>query len=406
MSYDTLETLVVDATKNFVDHTDIKVKQIKLTPYGNTSFSDSGNREVQFRLPRDGILIAPRSSLYVNVEPDGDSAADDKLMTDIHTIFDNFIIEVDSQEILNEKQWGWFRALEQSAKMSATDRQSAEAYQQNIPEHSVSGVATKFRLPLASKWNDVSFFSIFSALPLYKMGQVSIKFMLNGNRAEYTTATTAVQTVDLTNLELECYIVDSPKLRAMFNTDIVKAFDSHIYHKSQISSGSTSVAISVPVNVQNLKGIAMIQRPANIGSDPNWATGSNIAVNKYTHSFLLNGLSKYSVNIDGTEYPSSKQIDATNGTELTTNLGLFWDVNRLGSFYNSNVAMSNLSAGFATVPFSVTDTGVSGLNLNSKSGTVVFNATLNAFADADVAIFAKYSKFVKLAADGSISITQ
>ena len=405
MSFDTLDTIVFDAVTQLSDHTDIKVKQLKLQPFGNSTFSDSGTREVVFKLPRDGVLVAPRSFLYFKAEADGDSAGDDEFMTDIHTIFDRFKIEVGTTEVINENEWGWFRTLENCAKMSTTDRESAQAFVMNIPDNSTSGSGKKFRIPLSSKWNDVSFFASLSALPLYKMDQITLTWTLNSSLPEYTTATTAVQSVDLTNVELELYIVDSPKLRSLFNTDVVKSFDTHHHYRSIISSGATSVSVAIPANFQNLRSIAGVMRDSTTATDPNWFTGSNIENDKYTHSLLLNGLSKYNVNIDGVQYPS-KDIDATNSVELVTNLEHYWDLNRLGAFYGSNVATSTNGTGYPCISFSATDTGVSGLSLQNKSGTVVWNATLNATANTDIDFFLRYSKFIKLGADGSISITQ
>jgi hypothetical protein len=151
----------------------------------------------------------------------------------------------------------------------------------------------------------------------------------------------------------------------------------------------------------------MLQRYSADVIDPDWETGGVLATQKYNHSLVLNSLSKFSVSIDGKQFPE-KPIDGTNNIELVANLERFWGVadTKLGAWFDNDTLDDTDSKGYYAVAFSATDEGVSGMSLVSKSGTVVVNADLNVVANTDVDIFLKYSKFYKIAKDGSFSTTR
>ena len=394
---------VKDSLAPFRDMTDLQIKVLKINPFGAQTFSASGTRDITFKLPRDHFLVGSRSYFYFKAEPDGDAAGDDEFMSDIHTIFDNFRVEIGSQEVMNESEYGWFKSLEFDAYASGTDRNCASSTVMNIPDNSTSGTAKKFRIPLASKWDNKGFFK--DVLPLYKMDQMTLEWRINNTLAEYTTATTAVTSVDLTNCELELYMIDSPTLRKLFETDIVKNFTTQYHYHGTLSNGATQLSVNIPASMQNLRGLAMLMRNSADPTDPNWETGTALENYKYTHAFVLNALTKFSVSIDGKQYPD-KEIDGSDGTELVSNLERYWQVDRLGDWFDADTLTATDGKGYYSISFSGTEEGVTGLSLVSKSGTVVVNANLTAGVATDLDFFLRYDKFYKIGKNGEFSITK
>ena len=411
MSYDTLASIVDNAKMGFKDDTDVKVSVIKIQPFGNSSFSVNGNRDVQFKLPRNGILIPSKSYLQFSVNVDGDAASNDTLQEDIHLIFDRFRLEVGSLEVFNEIQWGQFRALEQAAKMNTTDRASVEAALMNIPNSVVSATNKKFRIPLCSKWNDVDFFSVFSMIPMFKLDTMTLTWTINPNITNFTSAQTAATSFSVLNPELVLFVVDSNKMRAQFDTDIIKSFDTFNFYHSSVASGVTNISVNIPVNQQNVRGVACIMRDATTlnSGNYNWS-GSTIgpySTKKYLTGNLANGVQKYSVQIDGTNYPI-KDVDTTNQVEVVDQISKYWDINTLGSFYTpTNISAATNAAVYYPVSFHLSDESVSGQSMTNKSGTIIFNASgSGTTAVSDVDFFIRYTKFVRLDSAGNISVTQ
>ena len=387
------------------DQTALSMKVVKINPFGAQTFSASGTRDITFKLPRTGVLVGTKSYFYFNVKPDGDAAADDELMSDVHTVFDNFRIEIGSQEIINEPEYGWWRSLEFNAQASESDLTSASSSVMNIPDSSTSGTFKKYRVPLASKWHNKGLFS--APLPLYKLDQVTLEWRINNTLAEYTTATTAVTSLDIQDCVLELYIVDGPELRRLFDQDIVREFETFFYYHTTAVNGATQLSVNIPCSVQNLKGLAMVQRASADPIDPNWQTGTAIENYKYSQSFRTNSLTKFSVSIDGITYPDSKPIDGTNSVELVSNLERFWGLERLGAWFDDQTLVATSSKGYYAISFNPSDDdGVSGVSLVNKSGTIVALADLTVGANTDVDFFLKYSKFIKIDKSGAISVTK
>jgi hypothetical protein len=388
------------------DFSGIKVMNRKIVPFGAQTFSTSGTRDITFKVGRESILVPSRSYYYFQMKVDGDAASDDSVMDNIHCIFDQLRVEIGSIEVFSENEHGWSKTLEFDAYASSTDRESVSSTVQGIPARTDnSGAFKKYRIPLSSIWNRNGFFK--DVLPLYKLDQMTITWTLNNNLVEFTTATTAVTSLDVQNCELELYLIDSPELRSVFDRDIVRSFDTFYHYHATLPSGATQLTVNVPSAVQNLRGLAMLQRYSADVIDPDWETGGVLATQKYNHSLVLNSLSKFSVSIDGKQFPE-KPIDGTNNIELVANLERFWGVadTKLGAWFDNDTLDDTDSKGYYAVAFSATDEGVSGMSLVSKSGTVVVNADLNVVANTDVDIFLKYSKFYKIAKDGSFSTTR
>lgn len=399
-----IPSYIVEGVESLKDYTDIKVQVIKINPFASQTFSASGTRDVVFRLPRDGVLVGAQSHLYFQGQPtSSDSNATAHFMTNIASVFDNFRVEVGSTEVVNENEWGWIKTLEFDAKAVTTDRASANAYNQNITEHSSSGAYVKFGLPLSSRWDNESFFA--KPLPLYKMDQIQLTYTINNTISEYTSATTSVSAVDLKNVELELTIVDSPTLRKVFEKDIVREFTTWYHHYALLTNAATQLTVNIPAAVQNLKGLAMIQRPTSVATTANWRFGQTEVAHKYDQSFVLNSLTKFSATVDGKQYPQ-KEIDGTNAVELITNLSRFWGTDVLGSWYDSGTVATTYSKGYYCINFAADQSGVSGISMVSKSGNIVLNASLTAAQDTDIDTFIKYSKFVKIGKDGTLSVTK
>jgi hypothetical protein len=391
--------------ENVRDETNVRVKTVKINPFGAQEFSASGTRNPQWKLPRDGHLVGQESYLYIQVKPDGDSASDDKIMEDIHTIFDRLRILIGTQEIVNEEEYGWFKNLEFNAYASSTDIVSSSSTVMNIPDSSTSGAFKKYRIPLSSIFNKHGFFKDIQ--PLWKLDQVTLEWQINNTLAEFTTASTAVTSLDIVNCQLELYIVDSPVIRKLFDRDLVRSFKTHYHYHATLPSGATRLDVSIPSSFQNLRGIAMIMRNSVDVTDPDWETGTAIATQKYSHSFQLNNLKNFSVKIDGKPYPE-EPIDGTNGVELVSNLERFWNVDNLGAWFDNDTLVNADSKGYYALSFDASDEGVSGMSMTSKSGTIVVNATFSSAlsANTDVDFFLVYDKFYVIKKDGAFSVRQ
>ena len=358
----------------------------------------------QFKLPRYGVLVGTKSKFYFEAKVDGDSASDDQLMSDAHTIFDRAIVEVGNVEAVREEEFGWFKSLEFDAKASASDRSSVSSTIMGIPAQSASGSFKKYCLPLSSKWDNKGFFK--DPLPLFHMDQLTLKYFMNRTLAEFTTATTAVTTCDIQNAVLECYIVDSPSIRKLFQSaDLIREFQTHYWYQAKLPSGVTSFNINVPASFQNIRGVAVLQRDSIDPVDPNWATGTALATYKYTNAFQLNGLNKFSASIDGIQYPE-KEVDLTDYVELVPNVERYWEVEKLGDFWDSIDATDGKN--YMALSFSGASDGVNGLNMQSKSGTIILNGTFSSGISAatDVDVFITYNRFYKVGKDGSFSVTK
>lgn len=411
MSYDSLTDIVDNSRMQLKDDTDVKVSVVKVQPFGNNSFSVAGNREVQFKLPRSMIMIPSKSYLQFKVKVDGDAASNDTLQQDVHTVFDRFRLEIGSLEVFNEIQYGRFRALEQAMKMSLTDRASVEAALMNIPNSAPSGTEKKYKVPLCSKWNDVDFFSTLSMVPLFKLDTLTLTWTINPNIAQFTSAQTAATTFELVSPELVLFMVDSNKMRTQFDTDVIKSFETFNYYHSSVGSNVTSVSVNIPVNQQNVRGVLAQFHDSTTLNDPNYDwSGSNIGTYstiKYLSGGLANGIQKYSVQIDGVNYPI-RDVDTTNQVEVVDQMLRYWDVNRTGGFYtSSNVSASSNSAIYYPVSFHLSDESVNGISMTNKSGTIVFNATgSGTTAVSDLDFFTRYTKFVRIDSAGNVSVTQ
>lgn len=401
---------VLDSIKPFKDYSDLKLSVVKVNPFGNTQFTHDGNNEIIFKVPRTGVLVGMESRVYFNIKVDGDSASNDSLMSDVHSVFDRHIAEIGNQEIYREEQYGMFKTLEFDAKASSSDRNSVTSTIMGIPsdEGTASGVYKKYAFPLASKWDDRNFWA--KPKPLFNADQYTLRFFINRNLAQYTTATTAVTSLDIKDCVLECYIIDSPQLRKLYSTtDIVDTFDTIYHYNAKVPSGTTSVSTNIPSTFQNLRSVLMVQRESADVTDPNWETGtSNLEFYKYSHALQLNGITKFNVDIDGRPVLDKDMELYPNYTELPVNLARAWGVSRLGDWHDAETLDPTDGKGYIGIGFSPAFDGVSGQNLQNKSGSIVirsdFNSGLSANCDFDY--FLIYSKFFKLGKNGDFSITK
>lgn len=393
--------LVKGTFDRLADMTHVQHKVVKISPFGAQDFSVSGNRNITFRLPRDHILVPKKSYFMFKVSTNG------KLMENVQTIFDNYRVSIGAQEIVNENEWGWWKALEFNAKACYCERNSVNAYIMNVPEHYTSNQTTKFRIPFCSQLEN-NIWSALEGVPLYKCDQFEIQYTINNTLSDYVLNGS---TLTVTNAELELYLVDSPVLREMFSRDIVKNFRTFQTYHATVGSNASQIAHNIPCSFQNLRGLAVVQRPTSVVTASNWeGSASNLDAYKYTHSLCLNSINNVNVTIDGKQIPE-KNLDTTNQVETVNHLERFWNDldyknNTLGSWHDSNIANNTEGKGYIALGFSVDPHDVSGASLITKSGTIVFNATCTATQDTDVDYFMPYDKFIKISADGSVSLTK
>jgi hypothetical protein len=396
---------VADGLIPLKDMSDLKYYTVKIQPFNGQTFSASGTRDIIFKLPREAMLVGSKSQFYFQAQVGGSNAA---FLSDVHSVFDNMKVEVGNTEIINEQEYGWWKSLETVAKATSTDLTSASTSIMNIPATGIQAGYKKFAVPLASKWDSSTFFS--QVLPTYKMDTVTLTYTINNTLSEFTVAQSAATSVDVKNCELELVFVDSPRLRAAFDKDIVREITTTYHHYSLLPNGSTALSINIPAAVQNLRGLALLQRDKTCATSANFRYGQTNQYQKYTRAFVTNALSKFSVTIDGIQYPKGKEVDGTDGVELVTNLSKFWQSqdNILGAWFDADTFLSSNSKGYYTLNFAGSDVkdGVSGMSLLSKAGNIIVNATLTAAQDTDCDTFITYSKFIAIKKDGSVAVTK
>lgn len=403
-----LPEFIKNSIQPLKDYSEIKSYTLKIQPQGNTSFSPSGTREIKFLLPKSGILLGEKSRFYLRVKVDGDSASDDKLMSNIHSIFEERRIRVGSTDLIQENEYGFFKTLQHDALMSDTDLNNMNTSIMNIPNNIASGTFKKYSIPLASKFTPNDFFS--DLLPLYKMETIELEYVLNSSLAKFTTATTAVQTLDVQNCELELHIIDSENLRKILNNvDITRSISTHFHYRNVLPSGASSASVNVPANYRNIRSVLMVPRLSADVIDPNWETGNTaLETYKYSHAVALSGLSKYHLVIDGEQVPK-QEIDTTNNVELIENLTKAWNLNRLGGWFDSSDTYTTSDGKiYISVPLSVLSDGVNGLNTRNKSNNIIWNGTFSSATGSqlDQDFFILYDKFISINKQGLLTVVK
>jgi hypothetical protein len=400
-----LPSVVGTSLTPLVDATWTQSKITKIDPFGNTTFTPTGTKSIVFKIPRDNFINTLNSFIQFDVVCDG------VLLENAWSIFSQLIIKVGSVEVENLQNVGWYKSLEDVANVKESgERTGIQRYLQNIPTHYAKTTTTRFRIPLASPYGK-DFLSKFSLIPAYKLDQITFELVLNGNLNEYTGD--SATSVSVSNAVLELQYVDGVALREAYAKDLAFNFESFLWYHSSLPSGSTQINLNVPISCQNLRGVALIQRKsADVSSGAYGGAGSNgdsnVYPHKYTGSFETNYLNNFQAVLDGKVYPERPISNAGNNLEFVNHLSRFWSTGNstLGCFYDSNTILNTKSKLYSAINFATDPNFVTGVSMNARSGSVILTGNVACSNNCDLDVLAKYDKFVRIGADGSINLTK
>jgi len=381
------------------DFSELDIEELRVPAYGNTSVSSSGNKKIEFRLPRNAFLHGAESDIICNVA----CGTTGKIHDWSESWLDQVVIKCGNLEIVRETNGGFFRSLVNNARYEYNDRTSASGKVRGSDGtifDSMHSASRKVRIPLydtISKWGVSPIFA--DLLPLYKMDQVKIELHLNNNLTEYTEGATAADSFTADNFELLCRLIDSPSLRAQYNKDIVRNFSSYSWHQDTLISGSSRIASVVPASFQNMTGLIVCSRASSVVND-------GTVADKYQGQFDLNSVTEGALRIDGTQMPSNK-YNYTDSVENVMLLERFWQVKSLGSYHDySDDGASNDSKQYLVFPFESSKDAITGLNTASKTGTIVCDISCTASANQNLDFFIMYNAFYRISANGAISVSK
>lgn len=383
-------------TNQVQDFSELDSEVLRISPYGSTSISNTGNKKIEFRLARNGLLQGTDCEIVFDVSSDVNNACPDWA----ESIFEMVIVKVGNLELVRETQAGFFRNMANNARYEYNARESSSGKMRGSKSAifaSMSSAARKVRVPLydaISKWGVSPIFK--DLMPLYKMDQLKIELHLNSTLGAYAENSSTTFTAD--NFELIGKVVDSPSLRAEYAKDVVRSFPSYAHHQDTLISGASRIASVIPASFQNMTGMIVASRPTSIVNDVATA-------DKYQSQFDLNGASTGALRIDGTQYPSNK-YNYDNSVENTILLERIWKTKSLGSHhdYDDNGA-ANDSKQYLCFPFESANNAITGLNTASKTGTIVCDIACASTSNQNLDFFVMYNRFYRISANGAVSIT-
>lgn len=402
--------------KEIKDFSELEIEDIQLQPLGNNVASDTGNRVIEFNLPRDSFLNSQESYLTYSVQIGTTGNHHDWC----ESIFNNIKIQVGNVLVLDEQETGFWRVLNNNYTYKYTNRLSATGGMRGSDASSFDAVNQPRRFYVSlfdhfSKYGISNFFK--DLLPLYKMDTVKIKLYLNPNIIQYLEG--GATGITITKPILNIRLIDSPSLRKEYKKDIVRNFISYHHYVDNVIIGQSKISTVIPFNNKSILGVLVTQRPSNVlsRSDVN---------GKYAARFTVSKATKGNIMIDGKGLPSIP-YDYTNNVENIRNLERFFDVEHLGYYISeSDIINFNDFGGYdptqdtstqylypgielrfvLALPFNYIKEYISGVNGESLTGTAKLNIDIDAVDNCQVDIFVKYNKFYKISADGSFSVTE
>tara|TARA_Y100000310_G_scaffold174726_1_gene174866 strand:+ start:2901 stop:4079 length:1179 start_codon:yes stop_codon:yes gene_type:complete len=383
-------------TNQVKDFSELDAEVLRISPYGSTSISNTGNKKIEFRLGRNGFLQGTECEVIFDVSSDVNNACPDWA----ESIFEMVIVKVGNLELCRETEAGFMRNMANNARYSYNARTSASGKSRGSASgvfDAMSSTARKVRVPLYDENSKMGVSSLFKdLLPLYKMDQVKIELHLNSTIGAYAENSATTFTAD--NFELVAKVVDSPSLRAEYAKDVVRSFQSYAHHQDTLISGASRIASVIPASHQNMTGMIVCSRPTSI-------VNAVATADKYQSQFDLNGATSGALRIDGTQYPSNK-YDYTDSVENAILMERLWKTKSLGSHHDwSDDGSANDSKQYLCFPFESSNNAITGLNTASKTGTIVCDIACAATANQNLDFFVMYNRFYRISANGAVSIT-
>ena len=396
------------------DNTDISIKDEVIQSKGNTTLTDTGNRVLEFELPRENFLYSAESYLTFKVQLGTTGFIDDWNTTMIQ----NIQVLVGNLEIENIEEFGFHRAIANNHTYDYDTRYGASGLVRGANSSTFEVVSSprKLIIPLYDIHSNYGFSNFFKdLLPLYKMDTIKIKITLNPNKVQYTELSPS--SVTITNPLLFIRLIDSESLRKEYENPIKRSFLTHHHYLDNVINTQTKLSTIIPFNNISISGVLITQRPSSILSDA--------SVNsKYTARFTISNATKYNIIIDGKSYPKIP-YSTDDGVELIQNLEKYWNVAHLGSYISSSGVKNHNTFGSYShtddsstqylhngielrmtlaIPFDNSKNIIFGMDGTKTSGTAKLNVEMAAIEAAQVDIFVKYNKFYTIGENGDFKI--
>lgn len=376
---------------------------LDVNPHGITSLSATGSNLVKFRLPKQDILLGQDITFNFTAQVDGDSASDDKFMSNIACIWQTMLISVEGEEIQSVREIGHLQCIDDNLRWGRSYRTSWGSICQGVPSLSASGTDIKYSMRLLHG----NFLS--NIIPTYKIGQIEVEFQLDQTLAKYTDATTAATEVDVSLMTLKCPYVKSEELKQQYDgQDVTAAFIDYDHHRdTSLLSGATSHTVIVPTSHKSVSGILMVMRNQADVNDP------NAGLEKYEAANVTNALTRLSFVVDGTQTPK-REIRCEQQVELYGAL-IEYAAHRKGENYAApeffTGAYDTATDGqfIVAYPFNAftgNEETVSGLNTAQRTGQLEVHLTCTASVNTQIDLFVRYDRIVKFLSGGGLQCSK
>lgn len=383
---------------------DVTRHTLDLTPYSNSSLSNTGNTIVKFRLPQENILLGKDLVLNFNCEIDGDAASDDKLVANICSVWNSLRVRVAGSEVQHVREYGHIQSLDDAMKQPYSFRTSFGAIAQGIPALASSGTAVRYGM----RFLQGTFLA--NVIPTYKIGQLEIEFELETQLGKIASATTAPTELDITEMQLRCPFIKSEQLKQHFDSnDVVVKFTDYENHRdTSLLAAATSHTTTLPTNHKSLDGVVVQMRKQTDVQNP------ALVAEKYTNISLTNALTKFSFVLDGQQVPR-REINCKDFVEPYEYLLEYAGHKKgeefnAGSFFDGTYGDATSSQFIIAFPFNGL-TGakntISGINTSGSSNQLQIHfSSMTASDNTQIDVFLRYSRSCKFTKNGEVIVTK
>ena len=377
---------------------DVKRAIHRIEPYNAQTFNSTTQRRILTKLPRVGLLRGTRSYMRCDVVVAGGS------INSVYEIFNRHRVKVGNQVVIDEREYGFYKITQLKASVKTGDSNSASLKATGDANAATDSVKLELKLPLASVLYDKR--NLFSELlPLYKMDQFEIEFQVNDSIDQFTKNGATGITID--NIQFILDIVDSPRLRGQFSSEVKRAVESQDHQFRNLAAGSSKINELLPSAYQNIQHIICIQRD-------NADVSVGVTGNEYfDHILKTNSADNIQILLDGKTYPEQPYksgngaSDGIGGVELIHALEECWYPKDevLGSFHNY-ANWENSNRAYIGVPLATLRKAVSGIRSSNTSGNVQFKCDINNTNQTNLDFFITYHKFISISPSGSLKMAE
>ena len=379
---------------------DVKRTIHRIEPYNSQTFNSTTQRRLLFKAPRIGLLRGTRSYIRFDCVVSGGS------LNSCYEPFQRHRVKVGNQYVIDEREYGFYKVTQLKASIKTGDINSASIKAIGEQNSANDGDKLELKLPLSSVLYDKR--NLFSnLLPLYKMDQIEIEFQINDSLDQFTSGDATA--IEISNVQLICDIVDSPRLRSQFATTIKRAVETQDHQFRNLPASSSKINEILPSSYQNIQFLHLIQRDTadvSVGT-----TGAEY----YDNILKTNGADNIQVILDGKVYPeqpyktgnAAANSSAVGGVEMIHAAEECWAPKDqiLGSWHNySNWEQSNRA--YIAIPLATERKAVSGIRSANTSGNMQLKCDINNANQTNLDFFITYHKFMEIQASGAVKMAE